>query len=252
VAAGLVYTGPHIWLDSSSWFVKLVPSSFRYQFHIGIRCQCWGGGIWSHILLGLYPPQLYSIDLWIGYLSVHILVTGICYVIPSIPRLLSPCLLDTLLFPLDATLRLGSITSTLDLVHTHADPHLSQSLFLRLIISAVASAGGGVTAATLAVWTHEWRFTTPVFLRGGVVATIDIWGGMLAGFVYGLFTASHPTYQYLLLWSSIGTQKGPILTPLGARSAATAVLMVVFTWRVILVHWIPTRHASTEKKEKTQ
>lgn len=99
----------------------------------------------------------------------------------KIPRILTPRILDTVLFPLDAVLRLGSITTALDLVHTHSDPLLSQSLFLRFIASAVASAGGGVTAATFSVWTPDWRFTTPVFLKGGVVDTVDAWGGMLAG-----------------------------------------------------------------------
>jgi hypothetical protein len=196
----------------------------------------------------------------------------VCTSNPKIPRILTPRILDTLLFPLDAILRLGSITTTLDLVHTHPNPQLSQSLFLRLLASAVASSGGGVTAATFAVWTPEWHFTTPVFLKGGVVDTVDVWGGMLAGtfkfpvlwlifdtrltehvaFVYGIFTASHPTYQHLLLSYSITTQKGPILTPLGARSAATVVLMVVFFWKVITMHWIPLTRRATEKKMKTQ
>ncbi|PBK59160.1 hypothetical protein ARMSODRAFT_1027657 [Armillaria solidipes] len=37
-----------------------------------------------------------------------------------------------------------------------------------LIIDAVASCGGGVSAATLKRWTSDWNFGTPVFLRSGV------------------------------------------------------------------------------------
>lgn len=271
--------------------VLLHMSLLLLSSHIDLSSQCWAGGVWSHILLGAYPPPLYSIYPWIGYISINILVAVIFHIIPPVsltffsitsfkfhvstfklPRILTPHILDTLLFPLDAILRLGSITTALDLVHMHSDPRLSQSLFLRLFASAVASAGGWVTAATLAVWTPEWHFTTPVFLKGGVVDTVDVWGGMLAGafpvpwlvssthltrkknaaFVYGLFTASHPTYQSLLLSYSITTQKGPILTPLGARSAATVVLMAIFFWKVVMVHWIPLIRRVTQQKMKTQ
>ena len=37
--------------------------------------QCWGGGLLSHLLLGLPPPMLYSFGPAINYITVHLFVT---------------------------------------------------------------------------------------------------------------------------------------------------------------------------------
>lgn len=37
--------------------------------------QCWGGGLLSHLFLGLPPPMLYSFGPAINYLTVHLIVT---------------------------------------------------------------------------------------------------------------------------------------------------------------------------------
>jgi len=214
----------------------------------GFLVMCWGGSVWSHILLGLYPPQLYSVHPWISYLSVHLLLTGI---LPHIHSAISPRILDTVLFPIDSVLRLTSITMSLSLVQSHSDPRLSQSVFLQLLIGAVASAGGGVTAATFGVWTSEWNFGTPVVLKSGWVESVDVWGGIIAAFTYGLLTTSHPTYQYFLHFLSITSHPGPVLTALGARSTATIVLASIFLWRVLVVHWVGTV-TRKQVKEKSQ
>jgi hypothetical protein len=99
----------------------------------------------------------------------------------NILQAISPRILDTLLFPIDSVLRLSSITGSLSLLQAHPDPRLSQSLFLQLIIGAVASAGGGVTAATFDVWTPEWKFGTPVILKSNWVGSVDVWGGAVTG-----------------------------------------------------------------------
>lgn len=214
----------------------------------GFLIMSWGGSVWSHILLGLHPPQLYSVHPWISYLSIHLLLTGI---FPHIQSALSPRTLDTLLFPMDSVLRLTSITASLSFLQSHPDPRLSQSLFLQLIIGAVASAGGGATAATLGVWTPDWKFNTPMVLTSDLVGTTDVWGGMVTAFTYGLLTASHPTHQYLLQTLSITSNPGPVLSPLGARAAATILLAVIFLWRVLIVHWVG-RATPKQVKEKSQ
>ena len=90
-------------------------------------------------------------------------------------------------FP-DAILRTSSVTSSIDLVQNHPDPRLSNSLFLRVLIGAIASSGGSMTAATLGVWTPNWTFSTPIFLRKGTTAlsTLDIWAGSLAGVYFAV------------------------------------------------------------------
>ena len=88
---------------------------------------------------------------------------------------------DSILFPVDSVLRLSSITACVSLVQDHPDPRLSQSLFLQLLIGAVASAGGGITAATFDVWTPDWKFGTPAVLKSSWVGSTDVWGGAVTG-----------------------------------------------------------------------
>ena len=95
---------------------------------------------------------------------------------------------------------------SLSLVQSHSDPRLSQSVFLQLLIGAVASAGGGVTAATFGVWTPEWNFGTPVVLKSGWVESVDVWGGIIAGrFQLTSFISIH--IPILLIPDSINHQR---------------------------------------------
>lgn len=81
------------------------------------------------------------------------------------------------------------------------DPLLANSPLFHLITGAVASAGGGITAATLSTWTPNWAFSTPVFLRpeADVWATLDIWGGALVGMLSRLSKREYLTYSPLLM-----------------------------------------------------
>ncbi|EGN97159.1 hypothetical protein SERLA73DRAFT_74862 [Serpula lacrymans var. lacrymans S7.3] len=212
----------------------------------GFLIMSWGGSIWTHMLLSLPPPPLYSFSLWINYLSVHLCLTAFFHIFPTA---LVPRFFDTTLIPIDAILRLGSITSSLSLVHSYPDPRLSQSIFFRLIIGAIASAGGGVTAATFGVWTSEWRLSTPIFLKGSILSTADIWGGSIAAFVYDYLTVSRPTYPtFLLPWLPVSPTE-PFLTHDSARSAATIVLASIFAWRVTKIHWATKKPKLAEKTE---
>ena len=48
-----------------------------------------------------------------------------------------------------------------------------------------------MTAASIQAWRPNWSWSTPPVLKGGWLATADIWGGMLAGTI--------PTSHSLLL-----------------------------------------------------
>ncbi|KAL0958778.1 hypothetical protein HGRIS_014100 [Hohenbuehelia grisea] len=156
----------------------------------GFLIMAWGGGVISHILLGLHPAQLYSVHPYINYLAVHFVLTAFCSVFPSA---LNPRLFDTLLFPLDAILRVNAITAAVNLLSLPSvDSRLRGSPLTHAILGAIGSAGGGTSAATLGAWTHAWSLSTPVFLRGrtepglfgwtaGTVDTLDLWAGSLIG-----------------------------------------------------------------------
>lgn len=157
----------------------------------------WGGMLFSHLLLSLPPPVLYAPQPWINYISVHLILTFLFSLAPSVltnSDFLST--LDLALFPIDAMLRVNAVVGTLSHLAPGSpsfdtiSPVLINSPLFHFIIGCTASAGGGVTAATLGVWNTSWGSGgfTPVFLRKGprtpfknALSTLDVWGGGLVG-----------------------------------------------------------------------
>lgn len=138
-----------------------------------------------------------------------------------------------------------------------------------MIIGAIASAGGGLSAATLGSWTPDWSFSTPPVLRAGAgwFGTLDVWGGALVGkyfpsiseFTANIATAliystttGHPAFSFVrsystlvlsspylsMAWKPHPDSDFPPLSTLQAKSLATAVLSVLFAVRVLDTHWL--------------
>lgn len=104
--------------------------------------------------------------------------------IQNLQKILNSPRLNVILFPLDGLLRANAVTLTLGHLSpaSPVDPRLKNSIVTHLILGAVASCGGGASAATLGTWTPNWAFSTPVVLRGGgLMGTLDVWGGCLVG-----------------------------------------------------------------------
>lgn len=190
----------------------------------------------SNFLMFQPPPQLLSIKPYINYLAVHVLFG---YVIDFLP---SPKVIDTSLPLIDAIMRTGSICGAVQLAHTHSNPAIASSLFFQLLIGAVASAGGSVTASTLGVWNQEWSLRVPPFLRGGLIDTLDLWSGSLAAAVYGCLLGLHPAYEpYTRFLSGQGEKYvagTPLMSPLEARSTTVLVLTALYAFRVYKTHYV--------------
>ncbi|KAF9562052.1 hypothetical protein CPC08DRAFT_706933 [Agrocybe pediades] len=232
---------------------------------VGFLIMSWGGGLISHFLLGLPPPMLYSFHPTINYVGVHLFLTALFTIFPN---LLNPTFLDTLLWPIDTLLRANAVTATLGLLsYPSVHREYRDSALTHLLIGAIASSGGGLSASTLSTWAPNWSFSTPPVLRAGAgwVGTLDVWGGALVALIYSSATghpafASVRTYATLLLSSPLVslTRKPhadsdfPPLDALGAKSLATAVLGVFFAARVLKTHWLgsqdPPATAQVAKK----
>lgn len=92
--------------------------------------------------------------------------------------------MDTFLFPIDSLLRAISVTGTIALFdHPNVPPAFRSmnTLFGHLLLGALASASGGISLATLSLFTPEWRFSTPPILTAGLWSSADVWGGALTG-----------------------------------------------------------------------
>ncbi|KAF8317650.1 hypothetical protein DL93DRAFT_514337 [Clavulina sp. PMI_390] len=221
----------------------------------GFLLMCWGGGILSNFLMFQPPPQLLTVQPWLNYISVHILFG---YAVDYAP---SPKFLDTYLPIFDAILRTGSVCGAVSAARAHPNPAIASSTFFHLIIGAVASAGGGVTASTLGVWNTEWSLRRPPFLQGGVVDTLDLWGGSIVAAVYSCLLGLNPAYEPYTRWlSGLGDKYEPgtpLMTPLEARSVSVIILAGLFAWRAYMIHYTTPVQAKsaptpTSIKEKTE
>ncbi|KIL64965.1 hypothetical protein M378DRAFT_77505 [Amanita muscaria Koide BX008] len=203
----------------------------------GYLVMCWAGNLLSHLLIGLPPPTFYSVHPYINYISTHLFFTALFNNYPEL--LIDARILDTLLFPLDALLKTNAITASIGLVTTSAgvNPLYANSPLTHMLLGAIASAGGALTAATFKTWTPEWSFGTPPVLKQGVGVwgTLDVWGGALVSLIYGVAT-SHPAFSTFT--DSLGFAPGTIvLSPLGAKALGAVVLTFLYGSRVFFVHW---------------
>jgi len=228
-----------------------------WKSYIGGFClMSWGGMLFSHFLLNLPPPVLYAPQPWINYISVHLLLTFVFSLVPSVitdSAFLTS--LDLVLFPIDAMLRTNAVVGTLSHLapesptYASISPALINSPLFHFILGCTASAGGGVTAATLGVWNPNWGSGgfTPAFLRKGppslpksILSTLDVWGGGLVAVIYGLST-SHSAFlplisnlsPYIYAFALIDVKETTPLSPLEGKSVAAAVLMVFFGIRAL-------------------
>lgn len=207
--------------------------------------MCWGGTFLTRNLLALPQPMLHSIHPYINYITVHLALT---LVLNLFPDLLNPKLLDTILFPLDALVRTVAITGAITLLSIPSQsasvsvhPTLLLSPLTHMIIGALASSGGGLTAATLSTWTPSWSFSTPPLFRAGtgLWGSVDFWGGALVAAIHGVATR-HEAFSDITAASDrtgVLSMKGTKMDSLQAQALAAAVLSVLFGVRVWKVHW---------------
>ncbi|KAJ8496015.1 hypothetical protein ONZ45_g12623 [Pleurotus djamor] len=179
---------------------------------VGYLIMSWGGTVISHLILSLPPPQLYTIQPYINYLTVHFFLTAFFTWFPSA---LQPRFFDTLLFPLDAALRVNSIAGTLSMVAVGSplpiNPLLAGSPLTHCILGAVASAGGGQSATALGL--EGWI--------AGTFDKLDVWVGAVIALLYDVLTA-HPAVSgsrnVHTFMELIGMEKSSALTPLTAKA----------------------------------
>ncbi|RDB19172.1 hypothetical protein Hypma_014221 [Hypsizygus marmoreus] len=234
----------------------------------GYLVMAWGGTVITHTLLQLPPPMLYSAAPYVIYLSTHLALTLLFGVFST---LLSPpflAFLDTILFPLDALVRVGAVTGTIAHLapgSTWVNPVLTASPITHLIIGALASSGGGISASTLSTWSQNWSFSTPPILRAPTLvafwwASMDVWGGALVAAVHGTMMGHEAFWSVRELIGGLGVERlfgigkdgnGLALEPVDAKAFCAATLTFCFGLRVYKVHWAPAL-AKESTKTKSQ
>lgn len=234
----------------------------------GYLVMAWGGGVITHQLLGLPAPQLTYFNPYIVYITTHIVITLLFRILPFLPSLLP--YIDMILFPIDAIVRVGSITGAVSLMsptsptHASVNSALSGSILTHMIIGAFASAGGGLTASTFSTWSPNWTFSTPPFLQAPsmiafIFASMDLWAGALIAALYGVLTGHEAFalvrslgFMFLVLSGRLDAVKldmDAVWTAVDAKAFASMLLAGFFGLRALRGLWL-TRATSVEAAKK--
>ncbi|KAG5334208.1 hypothetical protein E4T56_gene8148 [Termitomyces sp. T112] len=233
---------------------------------VGYLVMTWGGTLWTHHILQIPPPMLYSTTPWIIYTSTHIILTFLTALFPIVLDNEIIKVLDTVLFPLDAMVRTGTVTSAVGLIAPTTPPALAPTALTHLLIGALASSGGTLTASTLSTWSATWSLTTPPILRAPtllafVLGSMDVWGGALVAAVYGVASGREEFKGVRGALGALGSKdvKEWRMEDLEARAVAAGLLAVCFGVRVYWMHWAGKARFERERvrgvkseKEKTK
>ncbi|ORY30992.1 hypothetical protein BCR39DRAFT_455343, partial [Naematelia encephala] len=160
----------------------------------GYLTMAWGGGTLVSLLLHQPPSWLLSPTPWLIYPTAYLLLVPtrlseyIVTTAPSLPYNLVGAYIDGMtrgvtITSLPEALSLSGVKGT--------------SWFTPIILSGLAVSGGGWAVQLLGMHEKEWGMGVPGVLRGGILNTLDFWGGMLVGIVYAALMRTHPEFSAL-------------------------------------------------------
>lgn len=189
-----------------------------------------------------------SIHPFINYVSVHLLLSAVLSLFPSLTPPLY--LVDTSLPLLDGCLRTQAVVVSLDMVARSPNAAVRSSLLIQLIAGVVGSTGGGQLAGTLGLLNPAgWTLSTPPLLGArSVLPIIDIYAALFATAAFGLTTASNAAYEPWMARLHAG-KTGPVLSPAGGRALATLIFAAAFAYRALMMHWVAAPPAATTSKK---
>lgn len=212
------------------------------------------------MLLSQPPSWLVSPTPWLVYPIVYTLLipTGLSNFVVST---CTPLLLNLVTAAVDGLIRGTAIASL--------PPALSasgvKSSWWAQVLSGIAVSSSGWLVTGLGLNESEWRLSVPSVLHGGVLNTLDLWGGMVAGLVYAGLTRSHPDLaglgdtiaavlpSHMVSIRSVPNDDSkvkPTVSPNIARAITVVILASLFLARVILTSAFNYRKTDKPKARK--
>lgn len=211
------------------------PASTTLAYDLaGFLIMAWGGGFLVNLILGQTPIQLLTINPFLNYASIFLIVSTLARFI-DLP---SMKIIDTIFIFLDGSLRSHAVIMSVLTTKSSLNPAVQNSLLIQIICGTIGATGGGQLAGMFSVISPQgWSFSTPPFLRAKtIVEVIDIIAACISALVFGLTTLSHPAYSPFL--ARLYNEK-PLFTPTGARAACTIIFALAFAFRATILHWLP-------------
>lgn len=131
------------------------------------------------------------------------------------------------------------------------------------LLSAIAINGGGLSVQLLGLDQEDWKLGMPAVLKGGILNTLDFWGGAMTGLLYASLLRLHPQLAPIsdLLATALPADLRPlganaqmgaaVTTPGHARAIAVLFLSALFIARVVtLMVLAPTQPVAAAVSRK--
>lgn len=209
------------------------------------------------LLLGQPPSWLTQPTPWLIYPLIYLLLipTGLAAFItstaPAVP-------FNVFTAYIDGITRGATISALPALIGSSGK---TSNWFTTTLLSGIGICGGGWLVQLFGLSLPEWSLGVPSVLNGGLLNTMDFWGGMGVGIVYAALTGDHAEFEPIgNLFASVlpaemtkGSASSAIVDPKTARAIAVLLLGSLFAARVITKSILSTNTGpnSSKKVKKT-
>nr|WPS94680.1 nucleoside-diphosphate kinase [Naematelia aurantialba] len=153
-----------------------------------------GGGTLVSLLLHQPPSWLLSPAPWLIYPAAYfaLVPTRLAeYVVATAPALPYQ-LVGSYIDGMTRGVTIASVPSAIA-----ASGLAGTSWLTPVVLSGLAVSGGGWAVQLLGMHEKEWSLGVPGVLKGGILNTLDFWGGMLVGLVYAVLMRTHAEFSLL-------------------------------------------------------
>ncbi|WOO83740.1 uncharacterized protein LOC62_05G007260 [Vanrija pseudolonga] len=159
---------------------------------LGFLVVAWGGGTLNSLIASQPPFWLLSPTPWGLYVAgyVALIPTGLASFISSTAPALPLALFTAVL---DGLLRGVAITLVPALTAGFVSPDARYGWFAPVLLSAVATCGGGWIVQAFGLHKAHWALGRPGVLDGGLLNTLDVWGAALTALLYLALTGGYPS-----------------------------------------------------------
>ncbi|TXT08656.1 hypothetical protein VHUM_02784 [Vanrija humicola] len=218
---------------------------------LGFLVVAWGGGTLNSIIASQPPFWLVTPTPWGLYVAGYaaLIPTGLAEFIASTLPALPLALLTA---GLDGLLRGVAITLVPALTAAFVPPNARYGWFAPVLLSAVATCGGGWIVQAFGLHKARWALGRPAVLDGGLLNTLDVWGAALTALLYLTLTGAYPTLRPLgsAFASSLpadltGGDKAPgaLVSHDTARAIAVVFLTALFAARALTTSAVSWRNS---------
>lgn len=202
-----------------------------------------GGGTLVSLLLGSAPAWLVTPMPWLVYVAIYLatIPTRIASILSSAPAL--P--LGLTLSLVDGMTRGVSVASMPAL--TEASPSTAGSWLAPAVLGAVATCGGGWIAQTLGLADSTWTMGRPAVLAGGLWATMDVWGAIVAGIAYSALDGRYPALKGVRPLVAEALPDDLEINTGVARAVAVLILAGLFAARTLAIYLLPAAKVAEQR-----